>query len=367
MMKTNAEGIEVSYRVIDLRDLHVLPRTDDTDKTTYVLLGGVKYEASARFWSSFCSRFQLSTTVFKYVPHKTMFDFITAKIGPKKAKIRLAAATTKTGSHLLALTKPDSPLIDFAQVQKFLAGQNCERLIYHNGIVKAFFSRTLGSGTDLSIGADEHVRKFVMCVPIDGYGGVNNYLAFVRGICQNGMVIMNPSLQQPVKTGKDPWPGLLRGIQTFDGEADYKTVAKRLLSSQTSEASVREVLQLRALLRRNEAAAEVQACERLEEVAGHLNVKYGLANLNVLSEKRQRLLTANCRVYDLINFASEVATHWANPQQAEQLHHYIGSLLVDDEFDREGTATSKPLPTFPALFLPPSSGGAKPKQQRARA
>ena len=44
-----------------------------------------------------------------------------------------------------------------------------------------------------------------------------------------------------------------------------------------------------------------------------------------------------CRVYDLLNLASEVATHSAEPREAVAIQHWIGSTLAD-EFDLEGTA-----------------------------
>lgn len=67
---------------------------------------------------------------------------------------------------------------------------------------------------------------------------------------------------------------------------------------------------------------------------------YGVANVNVLSDKKQRLLPAKCRVYDLINFASEIATHKADAKVAHKFHSFIGDMLTK-EFDLEGTATKR--------------------------
>ena len=75
---------------------------------------------------------------------------------------------------------------------------------------------------------------------------------------------------------------------------------------------------------------------------------YGLANLDALSDKRKRILPSKARVYDLINFASEVATHHATAEGANRVQAYIGSLIAD-EFDLEGTATD--APDFDAFFL----------------
>jgi len=72
-------------------------------------------------------------------------------------------------------------------------------------------------------------------------------------------------------------------------------------------------------------------------MTGNLNELYGLANLDALSNKRQRVLPARCRVYDLLNFASEIATHHSTAEGARSMQACIGTL-ISDEYDLEGTA-----------------------------
>ena len=72
-------------------------------------------------------------------------------------------------------------------------------------------------------------------------------------------------------------------------------------------------------------------------MAGDLTGIYGLANLDALSAKRQRTLPTACRVYDLLNFASELATHHAGPAGGRRLQGYIGEQ-VSGEYDLENTA-----------------------------
>ena len=64
------------------------------------------------------------------------------------------------------------------------------------------------------------------------------------------------------------------------------------------------------------------------------------------------MLPARCRVDDLINFASEVATHHTIADGANRMQAYIGSL-ISDEYDLEGTATKSK--DFDAFFMPPST------------
>jgi hypothetical protein len=87
---------------------------------------------------------------------------------------------------------------------------------------------------------------------------------------------------------------------------------------------------------------------RLSEITGRPQELYGLANLDALSEKKQRILPAKCRVYDLINFVTEIATHHVDYNQAVRLHGLVGSLLSDD-YDLEGSAEQ--VGEFSDLFL----------------
>jgi hypothetical protein len=90
-------------------------------------------------------------------------------------------------------------------------------------------------------------------------------------------------------------------------------------------------------------------------MTGDLNELYGLANLDALSVKRQRVLPARCRVYDLLNFASEVATHRSTPIGGLDMQTFIGNLIAD-EYDLEGTTEA--VKDFNDFFI--KSDGAGP-------
>ena len=76
---------------------------------------------------------------------------------------------------------------------------------------------------------------------------------------------------------------------------------------------------------------------RLNVIGGRPVERYGLANLEALTPKRQRVLPTECRVYDLLNFASELATHHARPQARQALQGYLGTV-VSGEYDLEDSA-----------------------------
>jgi hypothetical protein len=74
-------------------------------------------------------------------------------------------------------------------------------------------------------------------------------------------------------------------------------------------------------------------------MTGDVSQLYGLANPDSLSAKRQKTLPVRCTVYDAMNFATEVATHYAKPEGARQLNAWVGGL-ISEEYDMENTKDS---------------------------
>ena len=85
----------------------------------------------------------------------------------------------------------------------------------------------------------------------------------------------------------------------------------------------------------------------IRAMVGDYESRYGLASIEALSIKRQRMLQANCRVYDLINFATEIASHHAPPMAASRLQAWLGATITE-EFDLENTAND--VPEFVDVF-----------------
>src|SRR4051794_19079015 len=83
-------------------------------------------------------------------------------------------------------------------------------------------------------------------------------------------------------------------------------------------------------------------------MTGDMSRLYGLANLDALSVKRQRTLPTKAKVYDLLNFASEIATHHADEYGARSSQAWLGSL-VSGEYDLENSCDT--FDDFQAFFL----------------
>jgi hypothetical protein len=152
---------------------------------------------------------------------------------------------------------------------------------------------------------------------------------------------------------------LMRVLDGFNNEEGYAALRQRFEAATRSWASVHEVQRLYKVLARlhhhggiarrapsattasvgGDGASVLDGSPLLaafHKMTGDLSHIYGLANLDALTVKRQRTLPAACRVYDLLNFASEVATHHADETGNRIVQAFIGDL-ISNEYDLEGT------------------------------
>jgi hypothetical protein len=181
-----------------------------------------------------------------------------------------------------------------------------------------------------------------METPIDGFGHPRIYLSFLRQVCSNGMIGYAKAFRSDISLGKDIAHCIGRALDGFDNGEGYAALRQRFESAQQSWASVRECAELckqLSLMNDGESLKANHWLGDFRRMTGDLNTLYGLANLDAISQKRQRVLPTRCRVYDLLNFASEMATHRASPAASRRLQGFIGSI-ISDEYDMEGTAQS---------------------------
>lgn len=330
--------VESSYA--SLRELSI--RTDEKNKNVYLAVDGEEVLTTQRFWNSLSSKFQLSPGTFRYFTHAEVFERVASvKSG---ANIQLAIETYQGKQRALAVTSPSSPSFDLGGLAK-ITGKDSE-ITYNDGVATYFKEPKSKSQFDVS--GDAFYNKFALEVPLDGYGKPRAFVSTLRQVCTNGMVAYAPSFTTDISTGKLPWAVLERAFNTFDNPDGYSAIRERLASAQTSFASVREVQALKGLLFKNQLTSLI---EDLDLVTGSLTQLYGVTNLEVLSDKKRRLFKTNAMVYDLINFATEVATYYAPTPYAQlAMHAFVGTLL-SQEYDLEGTAVNKPKRTFKDFLI----------------
>jgi len=307
-------------------------------KVRQIELDGRRLAPTRRFWKSFFGRFQTTENIFRYFSHEEVFQRI-SQVARDETFRYCIERRPRGDDRLLAVTNPARPVIAYDEIKQLVETHEAEDCQYQGGVVTSRHTPRSGEHA-LKIGGDEFKHRYVLDVPVDGYGMPRIHLAMLRMICSNGMVGYSKAFRSEISAGKDVAYGITRALKSFDNENGYSALRQRLDSAQKSWASIRETQDLYRVLLGLEGA-EVKGREAVMrefyEVTGRVHELYGLANLDALSGKRQRVLPAKCKVYDLINFASELATHHTTAANQRSLQGYIGEL-ISDEYDLEGTA-----------------------------
>ena len=361
----------IEYGVARVGDLRVeLAEPEEGDrgrgpKVSRVFVNDEPLRPSSRFWTSFFMRFGIGKSVFNYFDHAEVFG----RLAERSASDRLRFAVERNADHggtgtLLAVTNPTKAVVKHDDLRELLDRYDGDRVTYHNGVVESHHSPRVGHR--FHVAGDAFANRFVVRTPVDGFGQPNIYLSLLREVCANGMIGEAPAFRSALALGKgddEVTYTLSRALDGFNNDEGYAALRQRFESAAESWASVHEAMGLYSLLAKLTGAsprplgppanwgsdgasaggtfepgdAGTTLLKRFHATTGDVTRLYGLANLDSLSAKRQKTLPVNCKVYDLVNFATEVATHYARPEQARRLHAWTGGL-VSGEYDLEGTA-----------------------------
>lgn len=337
----------------------------------HVLVKDEPFNPSERFWTSMFARFGFNKSFFKYFDYAEVFN----RISDTEANdhVRVCVERGKNSkSRLLAVSNPKKPIVPYDDIMG-IVGDSSVKTDYSNGILMSTHVPRSGSNS-FNVNGDLFENQFVMHTPIDGYGKPSVYLALLRQICENGMVGFSKAFRSQITLGKGDDNvafALTRVLDQFGNDEGYAALRNRIESSAQSWASVNECMTLYKMLTKlhqkkddeekgivnsndfsnspylqglafdgNNAGLDYTSKHPLfsafHSMTGDMSRLYGLANLDALSQKRQRTLPAKCTVYDLINFATEVATHHASVNSSRVIHAWAGTL-VTGEYDLEGT------------------------------
>ncbi|MBI1302768.1 MAG: DUF932 domain-containing protein [Phycisphaera sp.] len=309
-----------------------------------------------RFWWSLFVRCGLNDAVFRYFDPTEVFDRVARLDAGRSVRFAIeGGGTPGRARRLLAVSAPNGPILDRRDVAEIVDRYGGHRVRYDDGVLSSMHVPAAGDRV-ISIGPDEYRQRFQLDVPVDGLGEPRMQVALLRLICLNGAIGTRSVFRSMIRIGKDPQHSLERALGHFANDDGFSAMRDRLESAQRSWASLREV---RLLERQLDTVSwggpsggglgdMTERRRAFRAMVGDYESRYGLASIDALSVKRQRMLQANCRVYDLINFATEMATHHAPPRAAARLNGWLGSTLTD-EYDLENTASE--VPEFTDVFM----------------
>lgn len=372
------------YMYVPIDDLEVI--TEESEKTkkklvSHVSVNGEPFRDSSRFWTSLFSRYGFNSAFFKYFDHAEVFKRISERErgggSGKIMRVCVERTTTRDGSknqRLLAVSNPNTPIAPYNDLVGMVKEQGGESINYSDGVVESRH-RPMGNNKFEVLG-DDFENRFIIQTPIDGFGQPNIYLSMLRMVCTNGMVAFSKSFRTGIGIGKgedNVMPSILRAIDGFNNEEGFAALRERIEKAGKSWLSIYEYQQLYRILLGTYINDDIQPtdltkgsivsrllAQRQSEImgsspgdepdelsksyilgafhrmGGNPQRRYGLANLDALSVKRQRTLPVGCTVYDAINFVTEVATHHSTAAGHRKLQSWVGTT-VTDEYDMEGT------------------------------
>jgi hypothetical protein len=341
-------------------------------KESRLLLNGRPVRTGHRFWHSLQMRFAFTANIFKYFAPAEVFRRISERAADDRVRWVLEHDGSTADPKLLAVSNPKAGVIEHDELGGLLRRHRARSVAYHDGVVRSTHAPRHAS--PFTISGDGFEAQYVIETPVDGFGKPNVYLALLRQICSNGAVAMTPAFRSELNVGRGGATAtfaLVRALEGFNNEEGFVALRQRFEASTKSWASVYEATRLgRALVGMvggRELPAKVKGGDGASEaggsvlsayhrLTGDLTGIYGLANMDALSAKRQRTLPTGCRVYDLLNFASELATHHATPAGGRRLQAFIGEL-VSCEYDLENTVEQ--FADWRDFFLPGSSEKVK--------
>ena len=337
-------SVTFEYGFSKVRDLQAIGERDRrTGKVqiSSIVVDGRTAIPTRRFWKSFFVRFGIADNVFRYFEPTEVFRRISERCPEDQLRFCVERDEEDGKSRLLAVSHPDRGVVRYGEILDIASRHGGNAPQYAEGIVTT--THVPGSGEySFQIGGDEFQRQFVMETPVDGFSHPKIYLSLLRQVCSNGMVGYTRAFRSDVSLGRDIAHCIRRALETYDNGEGYAALRQRFESAQTSWASVRECMQVYKCLTKSLDRGEFNSTTVLRDfyqMTGNLNELYGLANLNALSNKRQRILPARCRIYDLLNFVSELGTHHATAAGSRSMQACVGNLICD-EYDLEGTADS---------------------------
>jgi hypothetical protein len=340
----------LTYHEVQVKDLTC--HTKLVGKKTIVekvSLLGKDFKPTQRFWDSMMSRFGIADSIFKYFSYKEVFDRISEVC--KNDLIRVAVQRTASlheygfTPRLLAVTNPNKPILTAEQTADLLEELGDHVISYRSGLMTSEHQTRLPF--TFKAGEDDFGTFLAFESPIDGYGTPSIYLALLRVRCVNGAIAYGSAFRSNINIGKNEVAVQVvqRVLESFNNEDGFSALKQRMEAAQKSWASVREVLVTAKTIRRltegsflkgQDAANRNQALASLYQKSGELREIYGTVQLESLGIKRMRLLPTKCKVYDLFNLLTEMATHQLRPDASRSALGLFGEM-ISNEYDLENS------------------------------
>ena len=303
----------------------------DTASLRGIIVDGERYSVSQRFLKGLASRMKVPYTIFNLF---TPLEVIN-RSAERQPDMAMRVTLDRQKKVALGLVEDKGNTLPINSVVSYLRQDpRTQKIDYEEGIIRA----TLDMNDSWEIPGDSAYKVQLSCqIPVDGMAQPEINLATFRVICSNGAVAEESAFRSKMEIKDNSGMHFHRLLQSFSNRSGVEMLHQRLLDANATKASVAELLEVDAMLRRlvSERHNQMLLRERLLDLGDNPCARYGVTDLVNIGEKKRSLLPVGCSVADLLNFTSELGTHHRNLlRETGPLNAFHGRMLAKS-FDLE--------------------------------
>ena len=280
---------------------------EDNGRFRGLAVDGEEYKPSHRFLKGLAQRMKVPLGVFELF---TPLEVI-RRAAERAPDLHLRLTVDREEHKALALIEDRGVPIPAGNIEIIMKDdRRLQEFDYHDGVITGRFD--LGEAWDIPNDSKYGVHISTE-VPVDGMGTPVTTLATWRQVCSNGAVAEAPLFRTKMEVKDNSGEHFRRLLRSFRNPRGVEFLHERLIAANGTKASVDEVYQAEAFIRRQvrDARHQMLLCERLQAVADNPCVRYGVTDLAAIGERRRGLLPTGASVADVMNFVSELSTHHA--------------------------------------------------------
>ena len=294
-------------------------------------INGLEYAPTPRFLKGLALRMRVPLRVFDLFSPLEVIQRA-AEVAPD---MELRLTVDEERREALALIENKGHPIPAGAVRQVMQDDpRLKEFAYGDGVIKGMFDL----GETWEIPKDSMYRVRVQTtVPVDGLGSPEATLGLMRLVCTNGAIAESSQFRTKMEVKDNSGEHFRRLLQSFGNPQGVEMLHERLLAAIGTRASVGEVHVvedfLRRQVRRTEDSMRLREC--LQDVAGNPCVRYGVTDIGAIGAKRRTLLPVDCSVADLLNFATELASHHADVMKEPSAANALVGSFYTSGFDLE--------------------------------
>lgn len=271
-------------------------------------LNDYHYKATPRFLKGLAQRMRVPLGIFELFTPLEVIERAAEHSPDAELRLTLDHEEQKA----LALVEDKGSPLPASNIETIMREDpRLQEFIYQDGLITGRFD--LGESWEI-FGDSRYGIHVNIAIPVDEMGAPMATLSTMRQVCSNGAVAEDTLFRTKMELKDSSGSHFKRLLTSFNNPQGIEMLHERLITANGTKASVDELYQVESFLRRQvrDAREQMLLCERLQEIAGNPCVRYGVTDLGAIGARRRGLLPTEASVADIMNFTSELKTHYGS-------------------------------------------------------